>query len=148
MLQFRNASSLLLMACSTVGCGGGAETIEQCSARFTRLAETMPVSGGSVHGSYTFDLTKMDRDRMTQLTVDGLRGRGRPRLMAANKHSEALQRQFNAASLSPRGLLMIAGQTVLFRIPSGPHPSASDAVRHGCSLIPSAKLQAVALIAG
>lgn len=46
------------------GCNQGPETVEQCSTRLVRLAETMPSSAGQVRAVYTFDLSEMDRDRV------------------------------------------------------------------------------------
>lgn len=68
--------------------------------------------------------------------------------MAANQDSNALREKFSAAPLSERGLLLIANSLVFLRMPTGPHHSVGEAFREGCSLIPSARLQAVALTAG
>ena len=150
MLRFRNAASLLIVVCLAPACGRdpGPEPIEQCLARFAKVAQDLPIPAGRVYGNYTFDLSKMDRDRIEQVMVTGVNGEGRPRLMAANQDSNALRKKFSAVPLSQRGLMLIANSSVLLRMPTGPHQSASEAFREGCRLIPGARLQAVALTAG
>lgn len=147
MQVFRLAVSML-MVCLAASCHSGPETVEQCVNRFKKMAKTMPVSAGRVHGSYTFDLSEMDRDDLQHLTAAGIGNGERPILMAANRDSDASRKTFYGAPLTSRGLLRIAGRSVLFRIPSGLQRSADDAVEKGCGLIPGAKLQAVALTAG
>lgn len=148
MRKLRTFGSLVVLAYFAAGCDRGPETIEQCSARFARLAEDMPISAGRVHGIYTFDLSNMDANRLEQLRATGLNGGGRPTFMATNQVADAARKEFDASPPGPRGSLMIAQSTVLFRIPTGPRLTASQAVREGCDLIPGAKLQAVALTAG
>ncbi len=148
MLQLRRAASLMLVMCLATACDGGHESLEQCSIRFARLAGDIPIFAGEVRSTLTFDLSKMDEDQIEQLTVNGLGGRGRPILMAANQDTDASRKEFSQAPVSPRGLLRIARSSVLFRVSTGPHRSVSDAVREGCRLIPDAQLKYVALTLG
>lgn len=133
MLRTGNITALALVACLAAACDRGPETIKKRSDRFARLVEKMPISDGRVQGTYTFDLSNMGPDRLEQLGVTGLSGGGRPISMAANQNSDAVRKEFDAARVGPRGLLIIAQSSVLLRIPTRSHQSASDAVQNGYS---------------
>lgn len=148
MSRFWKVGPILLVACFTSACDSGPETVERCIARLQPVSEKMPASASRVDGTYTFDLSDLTQNQLEQLGTAGLGGEGRPMFMATNQSMDALRKRLEETPVGPRGLLIAAQSSVLFRVPKRSHQSASDAVQEGCSLIPGAKLQAVALTSG
>lgn len=146
MQQWRYVGWITL-ACFGSACAPKRETVEQCARRFTKLSDDMPVSAGPVHGSYMYDLARMDRERVNRLISDGVGGHRPPMVVYATRDTRRSLRAFGTAPVERDVIVFLAQSTVLLRAASGVQTSAKAAIETGCKLLPGARLEHVALTA-
>lgn len=130
--------ALLLPGCSLFDNSDpreGTEPIEQCLARFAdlKLALADDTSTDQSQPTYTFDVTKLDLDKLQELVEQGTDDTLGQRLMQQTNEDSTAVSLFMNEPVDERGALFLGRDPALYRV-RGPLMWPRDAVDNGCEM--------------
>lgn len=138
----------MIVALLVGACGTEPEPTTACAARFARIADKLSRRlEVPVRATYTYDLSGLGSDRIEGLSTRGAHGRGQPSLWFPQPVTAGSVQRFNRLTSGEHGTLFVGGPRPLYRVSGGMHRSAAEAIRHGCEMLPGARLSFVGVTA-